>query len=285
MESFHVICLQETWFNDTINDQEIIGNTNYQVLRNDRSSFLSNRKNGGGVLTLLHNSITCNQINIEIGTITEIQLVEIILPQRSIVLANMYVPPTRARTVQNKELARILQHVQNDFPNHGLIILGDFNTPTIQWNAQIDAEHILMNETELPPQESRLCSIMSMFSLEQLNTIPNSRGSFLDHTWSNLQLEQFHHVPPHLRLDDDSIYHRPISFIYVYQQTTKDQQVFVPLTYDFNTTKLNETKFSLLDYQFEEISIQDGAYYYQHDENKILRKINDFTDHIRKIQI
>lgn len=136
--------------------------------------------------------------NIEIPTILEIQLVEIILPSENIIIVNTYVQPSRARTVQNKELLRIIANIKNDFPDHGLIIVGDFNTPTINCAVQPDGMNSITNEAHLPPIESRLCTIMNTHLLSQINTIANSRGSYLDHIWSDLLLHDIIPVPHHL---------------------------------------------------------------------------------------
>lgn len=283
-DPFHVICIQESWLNESVTNEEIISGTKYEIIRNDRSSFQSNRKNGGGVLMLVHQSLKHTQINIDIPTILEIQIAEIILPADKIIIVNVYVQPSRARTVQNKELLRIIANIKTEYPDHGLIIVGDFNTPTVNWIMQPDGMNIITNEAHLPPIESRLCNIMHMHLLNQMNNISNSRGSYLDHIWSDLTLNDISSVPQHLKLDNDSIYHRAIMFKYQFFNQKISADVFTPLVLDFSTTKLNETRFALLDLKYDEITTCDGAQYYVKDEKAILYKIESFTNTIRDVQ-
>lgn len=57
-EIFKVIFIQETWFNSTVSSEELTSNTNYQIIRHDRSNFNTNKINGGeySLLMLVHNS-------------------------------------------------------------------------------------------------------------------------------------------------------------------------------------------------------------------------------------
>lgn len=57
-----------------------------------------------------------------------------------------------------------------------------------------------------------------------------------------------------------------------------------PLMRNYATTKLNETKFALLNLTYQPITLIDGAEYYMNDETKILSKVNNFVNSIRAIQ-
>lgn len=90
-EHFHVYAIQETWLNHTVTSDEIIAGTNYSIVRHDRSLFLSNRVNGGGVAMLIHKSIAFAEIDLLIPTILEIQVVELIINPTPIIYVNFYV--------------------------------------------------------------------------------------------------------------------------------------------------------------------------------------------------
>lgn len=51
---------------------------------------------------------------------------------------------------------------------------------------------------------------------------PGSRGSFLDHVWTDLQWDDIVLVTQHLRLDNDSIHHRAIMFKYLYRNQQQE---------------------------------------------------------------
>lgn len=51
--SFDIICIQESWLDDSINDNEITGGTQFSIVRADRSFFNNPRKRGGGVCILI----------------------------------------------------------------------------------------------------------------------------------------------------------------------------------------------------------------------------------------
>lgn len=110
---FNVYIIQETWLNSTVTDLEITASTNYSIIRNDRATFSTNLKKGGGVMMLIHKSFAQSQIVIHIKTIVEIQAAEIILPDdQKIIICNVYAPPNRARTAQARELKRIIDNVR-----------------------------------------------------------------------------------------------------------------------------------------------------------------------------
>lgn len=112
-QHFHVYAIQETWLNESVSSDEIIGNTQYSIVRNDRAHFRANRKNGGGVMCLIHNSIKYAEIEILIKTILEVQMVEIIIAPVPILLINFYVAPNRARNVQSQEFSRIIKPINH----------------------------------------------------------------------------------------------------------------------------------------------------------------------------
>lgn len=219
-EHFHICAIQETWLNHTVSDLEIIGGTNYAIIRNDRCHFLSNRVNGGGVMILIYNSVKDTEIQIEIKTIVEIQIVEIILPLKSIIFINVYFAPNRARAKQTKEFNTIANQVRLDFPKHIIIIVGDMNLPNINWAFDENNTHLrITNEHQLTPNERRFHSICQNYGLQQYNHTQNSRGITLDWILSTETISNISHVPAHLSLDLDSVYHKALSFQFEYFQT------------------------------------------------------------------
>lgn len=141
----------------------------------------------------------------------------------------------------------------------------------------------IIDENNLPPSEKRFHHICVTNGLNQFNYIKNSRGSTLDWILSNSIISNVQHVPAHLSLDNDTNYHKSISFEIIYHTPPGKHEENVN-QYDYSTTKLNHTKWALVDEIFPQITLQDGAYYYTHDESKILNKLEAFSERLKSIQ-
>lgn len=183
------------------------------------------------------------------------------------------------------EFKRILQHVRNDFNNHHIMVLGDFNMPTAMWeiNATTCELHIV-NHEELPPMEKRFFNITTSYGLTQQNHIPNSRGTFLDLIFSSITLCDIESVPSHYQIGINSAHHTATTFAYNYVEKTQQRNDNRTKSLDYGSTKLSRTKEDLQDTKFAHINNQDIQYYYTNNESKILGKINDFVLTLCKIQ-
>lgn len=161
---YEIIMIQGTWLDHTVSDLEIVSITNYVAHRRDRSEFSSNRKRGGGVLTLIHKSIHFEIVNILVKTILEIQILELTIGNDKIILLNCYMQPARSRKKQIDELSQILKNVKQDFPNHLLILGGDFNIPSAKWVIDTTSRQItLQNEPDLAPHDKRFFNLCTEF--------------------------------------------------------------------------------------------------------------------------
>ena len=93
---FDIICLTETWLNDSINDYEILP-TGYNIFRHDRVGRI-----GGGTLTAIKTSLSSSEIvkPAEFSDL-EVNLVEIskLKYDRSILVVNAYRPPNSTEFV------------------------------------------------------------------------------------------------------------------------------------------------------------------------------------------
>lgn len=59
--------------------------------------------------------------------------------------------------------------------NDQLLLLGDFNLSEVEWNISDDITPISMNENDCLTLDT-----LSNYGLQQINSIPNRRGLFLD---------------------------------------------------------------------------------------------------------
>lgn len=60
-----IVCIQETWFDASINSEIMIRNTDFLIYRSDRSEFDSIKTSGGGVCTFINKSIYSEQVSIK----------------------------------------------------------------------------------------------------------------------------------------------------------------------------------------------------------------------------
>ena len=139
-----IIVLNETWLKPSIKNNEILPPKLYSVYRCDRSSSthppdINNpkkfRKNGGGVLIAISNSlsVTCNQINLKCKA--EFLAIEIIFSDnhRKFIVGACYRVGTLVLENAN-EIIDTIKLLTRKKCLRNIIILGDFNLGSIDWN-------------------------------------------------------------------------------------------------------------------------------------------------------
>lgn len=137
--TYDSLCLQESWFNNTIDNNEIIASTNFHLHRMDRSSFLNKR---GGIVTFIHNSIDFQIINIP-KTALEIQAIRINLGNQFNIIINTCLPPYQYRTNMIIDFKTTINLMKTTYPSDQLLIIGDFNMSHTQWKYDNDIPGIL----------------------------------------------------------------------------------------------------------------------------------------------
>jgi len=163
-KSYDIICLTETWLSDTIYDSEILP-YNYTIFCKDRQSH------GGSVLVAVDNRIPCHQID----SPEDLEAVCINLTLISpITVCVIYIPPS-SPDVHYGNLFTFLSSLQST--SEGLLILGDFNLPDIDWD--IFTSHSLVS--------NQFCDLVFHTNLCQLIFTPTHiHGSILDLLLTNL---------------------------------------------------------------------------------------------------
>lgn len=153
------MALTETWLHAHVRDQEIFDGANrFHIYRCDRTL-----RRGGGVLLAISKDIpsSCIHVNTEL----ELVLSMVTIGYHKIILGICYRSPSSASTFVD-ELHDAINIVCTRFPSHPLFLLGDFNFPSIVWNA--NAPYSLPSS----PQPSEFIKLCSVFSLTQLVTLP-----------------------------------------------------------------------------------------------------------------
>ena len=151
------MCITETWLTNVISDPEIIP-SNYTIYRNDRNT------RGGGVLIAISNSIPSKLYNIH--NTVELITIELIINPPTI-LCCLYIPPNSSQDYYDDTL-----HYFRSLPtNMDLIILGDLNSPDINWLSMVGHSH----------STSDLCNEFFNMNLTRLVSEPTHiHGNILD---------------------------------------------------------------------------------------------------------
>lgn len=151
--------MTETWLHAHVRDQEIFDDaTNFHMYRCDRTV-----RRGGGVLLAVSKDTPSSCIHIN----TELELVWAIVTigHHKIILGVCYRSPSSPSTFVD-ELHDAINIVCTRFPSHPLFLLGDFNFPSIMWNAY--APYSLPSS----PQPNEFINLCSTFSLTQVVALP-----------------------------------------------------------------------------------------------------------------
>lgn len=124
--SADVIVLTETWLSNKIRDSEILEcKKKYKIYRYDRDV-----RSGGGVLIAVDSSIASSSV--QVTSNIEITWVTLELKDRKIVIGACYRPPSSDHSFVNN-LHDVVNLISVRFPKSPILLLGDFNYPSITW--------------------------------------------------------------------------------------------------------------------------------------------------------
>ncbi len=123
---YDVICISETWCNETISDAMLCGDA-FTCVRKDRSD-----RRGGGVCILIRNELKFANVEIDAKYAgIECVTVKLLFAGRTICLSCVYHPPNSNPLYSDLLFELLSNYCRND---DSVIIVGDFNLPNIQWN-------------------------------------------------------------------------------------------------------------------------------------------------------
>ena len=130
--AYDFICISETWLKEWHTTSSIIGTSEYDMYRTDRSS-----KRGGGVAILIKKCLASNisLISIETSSDFEILALDYFTNQRSFTrFVCVYLPPINSTnsTVISK-LCKILHNLTETATANSIYITGDFNFNDVDW--------------------------------------------------------------------------------------------------------------------------------------------------------
>ena len=122
--SYDVVCVCETWLNDSILSSEIL--PGYTIYRRDRFNWI-----GGGILVAVKDNITSTRHAELEPENTELIVIELIIPNsKSVFLYTFYRPPNSAPDV----LLQLNSSLLSTRKSSCRVLLGDFNLPELVWS-------------------------------------------------------------------------------------------------------------------------------------------------------
>ncbi|XP_046859925.1 uncharacterized protein LOC124453203 [Xenia sp. Carnegie-2017] len=129
--SYDVVCVCETWLNDSILSSEIL--LGCTIYRRDRFNRI-----GGGVLVAVKDTIRSTRHAVLEPENTELIVIELIIPNsKSVFLYTFYRPPNSAPDV----LLQLNSSLLSTRESSCCIIFGDFNLPELVWSNSSAPNH------------------------------------------------------------------------------------------------------------------------------------------------
>lgn len=197
---FSVVVLTETWLLPSISSKDYFP-PYYNVFRSDRAT-----RTGGGALIAVNSSFRCVR-RADLETEDESVWVDLCcIGGERVLLGAFYLAPNIAPVSFQTCLASI-ENVISSHPRHRIMILGDFNSPGIEWG-DLSISHY---NTYVLQKASALLDFISFTGLEQCNHVVNSAGSLLDLCFSNIENISVNISPTGLVTPDN--YHPPLSIV------------------------------------------------------------------------
>ena len=160
-----IICLTETWLNDSISNYQILP-TGYNIFRRDREDRV-----GGGTLNAIKSHLSTREISV-IPLSLEAVVVEIALNScQTLLFIVCYRSPSEIDFIP--KFKSLLDPLQLD-KYRGVFIVGDFNYPGIEW---IDGSGFTNSITS---EEQQFASLIMDLYLFQLVDRPTRKKNILD---------------------------------------------------------------------------------------------------------
>ena len=206
-----IIALNETWLKNSISNNEIFPNSQYEIFRNDRSRKTHPqdpnnpskfRENGGGVLLAIRSDINATTKRLPVSLGIEMIAVKITFPNNeSIIVCTCYRVGTLGQENHDTIVNYIHSLVSKKSPPK-IYIVGDFNLPSVNWS----------NSTSDSSIEQSFIDSFNGLCLSQLITSrTHNNGNMLDILLTNFEntVSDVQVLDPHSVCKSD---HFPISF-------------------------------------------------------------------------
>jgi len=165
-----IICLAETWLNDTVSNNEILP-IGYNIHRKDRLNQV-----GSGVLVAVKSTYTSCELCV--STDLEVVLVEIKINRSKKLLFIVCYRPPKADERFLTQLCALLNSL-NLADYHGAFLMGDFNYPNIRW---FDGSGFAL---AIDGEEANFVNILLDLNFFQFVNTPTRNDNILDLVFTN----------------------------------------------------------------------------------------------------
>lgn len=177
---YDLISITETWLNESVFDAEILTNSDFNIFRRDRSTKVSEKSDGGGVLLAVSSKLSAKRRD-DFASKMEILWVEITLSSRkSVFVGTVYIPYENHDSLLQLE-ASLVKASSCLKENDSILMFGDFNFRDIKWKLDLNNNVVLIEENlKLTSLESHFMEITESFSLSQYNRHATCNENVLD---------------------------------------------------------------------------------------------------------
>lgn len=250
MSLFDVIALQETWYDETVEDYELLRNTNYNLLRQDRRHTIHHKTGGGGVAILIKNELTFRQYHFEEIKLLQFLCVTITKDNSTLLLINIY-SPFGYMEASNADFVTLMTLIQGIIRND---MLNTWRMPSIKWTVDDeipgsflpngDANSVIFSEAIF---DQNLCQIVP----------PPVGRNHLDIALVD-DVTAFHVSFPtnEESLDRTSVRHAPYVINYHVEKKVTDKIKFL----NFGRTNLSKSKRDLMTVPFSFVTDEEAIF-------------------------
>lgn len=249
---FDIVALQETWFDETVGDDELLRNTNYNMIRQDRRHTDHHKKGGGGIAILIRNELTFRQH--VFGEIRKLQFLcmSVIKDNSTLLLINIY-SPFGLLEDSIADFINLLSLI-NSIPRTETLIVGDFNMPMIKWYQDEEVPGSFLpfgNE-----KSAAFTEAVFDHGLCQIVTPPLGRNH-LDIALVN-DVSAFYESVPTIEemIDRESVRHAPFVINYHVKIKSTDRIRYL----NFGRTNLSRTKAQLGSIPFHMVTEEEAIF-------------------------
>ena len=175
---YDLLCITETWLNESIDSSELGLLNDYYVFRADRTTFSSVKGSGGGViLAVSKKKFNCIQLKGD-NSIDQV-FVKIWSKDFCMLVGLLYIPPMSPleKYISAYEL---IQDLIGDFEN--ILIIGDFNLPGYLWYSSSSYSYMSGSNLNWVVRDAaqHMNNLCRIFKLYQFNLKLNSFGNILE---------------------------------------------------------------------------------------------------------
>lgn len=215
-----IICITESWLNSGIIDSELIDLNNYTIFRRDRSTSSVVKTDGGGVFIAIKNKFKPTRAT-ELQSDAEDIWIVLKFGIINLFICCVYLPPGN-QFASASFISRLYSN-KSKFEDHLVMILGDFNCPTISWVFNDGEKYSRAFNVE--NKYEQIVDACTYLELMQHNHIKNCNNRCLDLVFSNShRIDNLEHCLSPLVVENR--HHPALEFLFEIQ-TSSVQYLFV----------------------------------------------------------